>query len=369
MESEAFFKALQHQFNKQLPFVAYIKPESNEVKALLQPGDEIFYADDFSESGFVFAPFDSNNQSIMLPLSECEVLTLKDAGIPTESRRFCLDDEKSIKTIGHLERSQKVMVLDKSKEDHINLVQKGVATIKKGQFNKVVLSRMETVELSNSNPIDIFKQLLLSYKTAFVYCWFHPKVGLWLGATPETLIKVNNNKFETMALAGTQEYKRTVKVTWQEKERQEQQFVTDFILENLKAYVKNIHVSEVKTVKAGLLLHLKTDISGTLNPKQPNLKQVLKLLHPTPAVCGLPKEIAKQFILENESYDRQYYTGFLGEINIENTSNLFVNLRCMQLLQNQALIYVGGGITKDSNPEAEWQETVNKSQTMISILS
>ena len=221
-----------------------------------------------------------------------------------------------------------------------------------------------------------------------MYCWYHPKVGLWLGATPETLIKIEGNRFSIMALAGTQDYKGTLDVVWQDKEKQEQQFVTDFIIENLRPSVESFKISDVETVKAGNLLHLKTMISARLNSKS-NLKEIVSVLHPTPAVCGLPKFNAKQFILENEHYSRAFYTGFLGELNMETklqsrsarrnienraytinrkSTQLYVNLRCMQLKNAEAIIYIGGGITKHSVPEKEWQETVSKSLVIKNIL-
>ena len=104
------------------------------------------------------------------------------------------------------------------------------------------------------------------------------------------------------------------------------------------------------------------------------LAQLLNKLHPTPAVCGLPKETAKNFILEHEGYDRSFYTGFLGEINLNSggeksaNTHLFVNLRCMELFEDKAVLFVGGGITNDSNNEKEWEETVAKSSTMKAIL-
>jgi len=275
-----------------------------------------------------------------------------------------------------------------SKSAHINRVKQGVEAINTSDIKKVVLSRQETVNLSETNPISIFKRLLERYKSAFVYCWYHPKVGLWLGATPETLIKIEGNRFSIMALAGTQDYKGSLDVVWQNKEKQEQQLVTDFIVDNLKPSVDSFKVSDVATVKAGNLVHLKTMISAQLKPDTP-LKQVVKVLHPTPAVCGLPKESAKQFILEHEDYNREFYTGFLGELycettiaprsgrrNIENrayavsrtSTQLYVNLRCMQLKNQQAIIYVGGGITEGSNAESEWEETVSKSLVIKSIL-
>jgi isochorismate synthase len=120
-----------------------------------------------------------------------------------------------------------------------------------------------------------------------------------------------------------------------------------------------------------------------------DIKKLLKVLHPTPAVGGMPKNEAYLFIKANENYNREFYTGYLGELNfkeeiarvsnnrnIENKAyraihtktDLFVNLRSMQLKDQKATIYIGGGITIDSIPEQEWEETVNKSATMLKVI-
>ena len=110
------------------------------------------------------------------------------------------------------------------------------------------------------------------------------------------------------------------------------------------------------------------------NISNPTLKTLIRALHPTPAVCGLPRENAKQFILENEQYNRSFYTGFLGELNfqknktVSESSSLFVNLRCMNIIDKKVSIFVGGGITKDSNAKKEWEETVSKSKVMKRVL-
>ncbi|MFD2823756.1 chorismate-binding protein [Lacinutrix iliipiscaria] len=369
MTSGDFFESLQQHFNKTLPLVVYRKPNSKEVKALLQDNETIHYVNDFSESGFVYSPFDALEKSIVMPLNASE----------------------EIKTDFILSRTtetshQATKYSDAEKAAHIHLVQQGIEAINHKDLQKVVLSRCETVNLSDSHPIEIFKRLMNAYPNAFVYCWCHPKIGLWLGATPETLLKVDGNQFSTMALAGTQKYEDTLEVIWKTKEKEEQQLVTDFITNSLKNLVHPLNVSEPMTLKAGSLLHIKTSISGILKT---SLKSVIKKIHPTPAVCGFPKAHAKQFILKHENYNREYYTGFLGELNLQlkqtrNTnrrnvennayatirtcSHLFVNLRCMQLKKQQALIYVGGGITKDSIAENEWHETVNKTQTMKRVL-
>ena len=103
-------------------------------------------------------------------------------------------------------------------------------------------------------------------------------------------------------------------------------------------------------------------------------QSLIRALHPTPAVCGLPRVKANNFILKNENYKRTFYTGFLGELNLKDSesnvqySQLYVNLRCMEVDENKASIFVGGGITKDSNAEKEWEETVFKTKTMKRVL-
>ncbi|WP_333780811.1 isochorismate synthase [Tenacibaculum pacificus] len=256
------------------------------------------------------------------------------------------------------------------RKKHVELVKKGIKAIESGLFKKVILSRKEKVSLSNFNAIAVFKNLLANYHTAFTYIWFHPKVGMWLGATPETLVKIKDDNFKTMSLAGTQVFNGTTNVTWQPKEIEEQQFVTDYITDKLSKICNHLEKGTVQTSKAGNLLHLKTLISGKITTKNATL---IKKLHPTPAVCGLPLEASKEFILKNEDYDRGYYTGFLGELNLKvenkNTSELFVNLRCMEIKNNSAILFIGGGITKESNPKSEWQETVAKTSTMKNVLS
>ncbi len=331
-----------------MPFVAYRKPNQQFLKGVFQQNDDLFFTDNYTETGFVFAPFDDREKAILFPFEKANLV------------------EEEFDEVNETDLPIKYQPDVKSKKIHINLVRNGVEAIENGAFQKVVLSRKEVIELSNFDLIVTFKKLLKNYTNAFVYVWFHPKVGLWLGATPETLLQVTSNQFTTMALAGTQVYKGITDVVWQEKELQEQQFVSDFIINNLKKVTQNLQKLATETVKAGSLLHLKTVITGGLN--QQELKNIINVLHPTPAVCGFPKKKAKDFILTNENYHRGFYTGFLGELNVKDSSSLFVNLRCMNVDKNSATIYVGGGITKDSNPEKEYEETVSKSKTMKRVL-
>jgi isochorismate synthase len=187
-------------------------------------------------------------------------------------------------------------------------------------------------------------------------------------------LKTNGNSLKTVALAGTQLATNSAAIIWNDKEKIEQQLVTDFIVDSLEDLAKEITISSPYSVKAGNLWHIKTDVLAQLKSKK-SIKKIILALHPTSAVCGLPKKEAKEFILQNEGYNREYYSGFLGELNIDFVTfrtlqtDLFVNLRCMKIIKNKATLFVGCGITKDSKPVDEYMETVNKSMTMKNIIN
>ena len=371
MTKANFFDRIQSHYEAELPFVAYNKPNGLNLKGIFQQDNTLYKTFNFSEQGFIMSPFDDRQDTILMPLEKSEVVSVP----------FIVDSLDDFKDV--------LISTSEGKSTHVNLVKKGIEAISKGKLEKVVLSRSIDVPIIQSSFIQMFKNLLSKYPKAFVYCWYHPKVGLWLGATPETLMHIEGKRFSIMALAGTQDANNGEKTIWQAKEKEEQQFVTDFILKNISPSIENIKVSDAETSKAGNLLHLKTRIQGTINESCFNLKSLLQDIHPTPAVCGLPKEEAKQFILENEDYNREFYTGFLGELNFEkqiasrsarrnienraytfskNCTQLYVNLRCAKVETNKAVIFVGGGITEKSIAEDEWEETVSKSKIIKSVL-
>ena len=373
MDVDSFFEALEHHYNKRLPFVVYSRPINSKINCWLQGDSTIHTTTTFTESGFVFAPFDLSNKTVLFPKAYCEYSEIE------------IESELEIEQI----QSEHSKVEDElARLKHLDLVSKGISNINQGHLEKVVLSRVETCKLQNIDPIQLFKRLYNKYKNAMVYCWYHPKVGLWIGATPELLFKIEGKQLTTIALAGTQPNNNVSKVEWTTKEVDEQQIVVDYIKNKISPYSDNVKVSDVETVKAGSLLHLKSRITSRIDDTS-NLKSIIEALHPTPAVCGFPKEDSKVFILQHENYNREYYTGFLGELNLKESktrnvnrrnvennayavvktqSNFYVNLRCAQIKDDKALIYVGGGITKDSIAENEWEETVNKTKTIQSVL-
>ncbi|GGD63489.1 hypothetical protein GCM10011514_29410 [Emticicia aquatilis] len=274
-----------------------------------------------------------------------------------------------------------------SKQDFIDLVEKGIAEIENGVFQKVVLSRTKQIILpADFDIISIFDKLCETYTSAFVSAVSLPHLGVvWIGASPETLVSQNSKGiFRTMALAGTQSAYdadgnliKPSEALWRQKEIEEQSFVTRYIINCLKKIrVREFEEEGPKTVIAGNLMHLRTDIIiDTVAINFPQLATVmLDLLHPTSAVCGMPKIPATEFILANEGYDREFYSGFLGPVNMQSSegqaeSHIFVNLRTMKLQENIATLYAGCGITADSSPEKEWNETEMKTQTLGKVLN
>jgi isochorismate synthase len=352
--TDFFIKAKQH-FQKNLPFVIYKKPNSELINGLFQNDDKLNFSQNLSEIGFVFTSFDGNKK-ILIPKNNSEEI------------------------IAHFK--PEVYQLNSKIESNFNptdknnfefLVSKAIHEIENNSFSKVVLSRKETVDLPNFDLISQYIKVASKYHSALTYCWFHPEIGLWMGATPETLLKVNENKFQTVALAGTQLYQGSEEVRWQKKEKEEQQLVTDYIVEIIRKSVSEVQISVPITFKAGNLLHLKTTIQGIID-KKTNLNDLVLLLHPTPAVGGLPKIKAINFINFIEGYNREFYAGYLGEIGYNDNSktDLYVNLRCMKIQKNkdnfEANLYIGCGITKDSIPENEWFETVNKAMTLKNVI-
>lgn len=370
MDSKQFFDKVTQQLKLELPFVIYCLPNSNNYKGFFQNTDNLILTKTFEESGFVFAPYQLNKGTVIFTLESSEVMSIDDI----DKNEITIEVNSSFK--------------DDKKDSYLDLIDKAIKEIGNSYLSKVVLSRCIKLPRHSIDVISIFKDLAEKYPNACTYLWYHPKVGMWIGATPENFLKLEGHQFSTMSLAGTKKIEDNNEVVWTDKEVEEQNIVTEYLKDQLSGILNKMSVSEVSNVKAGELMHLLTKISGKLHSA--DLKKIIERLHPTPAVCGQPKTLAQTFIRENEGYDREYYTGFLGELNLVNQSmrsssnrnienrayrsirkstNLFVNLRCAQLKEKVIQIYVGGGITKNSVAENEWQETVNKSKTIGSVIA
>lgn len=232
-------------------------------------------------------------------------------------------------------------------------------------IEKAVFSRINIVKKGDdSTPLELFDKLVESYgDEALVYLASDHQFGTWMGATPETLLNGGELGIRSMALAGT---KASEQDKWTEKEYHEQQLVADFVQEVINTQApSNFEKSELETVKKGAVYHLRTNYSFKL--PQYKWNALIDALHPTPAVCGAPRELALDLIRNFEPHDRKFYAGLIGIKGLTKL-DVFVNLRCMQVLEDHYALYVGGGITQDSDLAAEWRETEMKSQTLLSVL-
>lgn len=270
--------------------------------------------------------------------------------------------------------------------DYVRTVALAVEAMQRGEFRKVVISRTKRLVFTDApNAVALFDKLCAAYPTAFVSAVSIPEKGqIWISATPERLVSVDaSGIFKTASLAGTQSAfepdgtpKRPSEAMWSQKEIEEQALVSRYIIECFKKIRLREYLEEgPKTLIAGNLMHLSTCFTvDTQAVRYPQLGTVmLRLLHPTSAVCGMPRDVAFQFIGQHEAHDRELYSGFVGPVNSSTNSegpesDLFVHIRCMKLEGNMATLYAGAGLTEDSVPEREWQETEMKCQTLLNIM-
>jgi isochorismate synthase len=334
------------------------------------------------EPGFVFAPFDRQagryflNADVKLVYQEGKLNT--DA-CSRSSMEWLNDMDDQIrkgsdKLQYHINQEAKATTMEEL--DFCRIVEECVKSIEEGIFEKVVPSRIKMIELpSDFDSIDAFIRLCDTYPGAMISLVSIPEVGTWIGASPELLVEVSNQStFRTIALAGTrpnQEGLDPRDVAWTQKEIEEQALVSRYVINCFKKIrLREFEEHGPKSVVAGNLMHLRTEYSvDMIATNFPQLGSVmLQLLHPTSAVCGMPMEPSLNFIHKHEKHDRAFYSGYVGPVNVNDVTSLYVNLRCMHLLERQAICYAGAGVTIDSIPHKEWEETELKLSTLLSVI-
>lgn len=333
-------------------FVSFRKPNEKEPETLIDSGG-------FYEIAEISRIFDTEAAFVMAPFLKSMPVLAINGEIRLRGSAFEAVDLGNPPSSSYLNYN----ISPPRQEEYTRNIAKVIQSIKSGKADKVVISR--PIELTFGHPrlaAQLFDILCNEHPDAFVYLAWMPGYGLWAGATPELLLHVDRNEVSTMALAGTRSITETG--SWGEKEMDEHEWVCRHIEEKMnKSGCTNIHRSETVTVTAGKVSHLKTGFTALSGAAGPGL--LTEALHPTPAVCGWPENDARNIILETEGYNRSFYTGFLGPVNGKQRASLYVNLRCMQLFEEKAVIYAGGGITAASDPEAEWKETELKSLTLL----
>ena len=315
------------------------------------------------KQGFVMAPFEvRQDQPILLirpdkvermPVSEIPSSVLP---LPEVASRHELSSSSS-------EREKSAMYYS---IDFANFH----SQLEQGTFRKIVLARCADEPLSMHSPIELFCRACALYPRMFISLVNTAKSGCWLQATPEILLEGRNDgTWCTIALAGTMKLEgeqlqsEGENASWSTKNIQEQRYVATYIAECLEQFTDDFHEEGPSTMRAADLVHLRSDFTFTL-PGHDHIGDLLQTLHPTPAVCGLPKRESFQFIIRNEHTPRRYYSGFMGMLDPERETHLYVSLRCMNIEGGRCHLYAGGGLLKDSVLEQEWQETEAKLETM-----
>lgn len=338
-------------------FAIYRLPHASECTLVGQRGvPEVFSELKMLDGkrGFVIAPFTPGDKSPIILLR------------PDMVSHYSFDEVEKIHFLPYHTGVNKLSSIPASREQYLDIFSRFHRAFSATGIQKLVLARCADISHEGIVKGNLFTMACERYPEAFVTLFSAPQCGTWLIATPEVLLNRDGDKWHTMALAGTMPYSDNLP-SWSYKNVQEQAYVAHYIKDCLDHYSDEVASSDPYTTRAGKLVHLRTDFTFSLR-KNVNVGEVLDNLHPTPAVCGLPKQEAHRFIMENESLDRSYYSGFSGPLNMDGDTALFVSLRCMRILDDRYRLYAGGGILPQSEEEMEWKETAAKMQSMLSLI-
>ena len=353
MEPTAFIPLTKLLIQKGISFCCYRFPNSSEINLAIEKG--IVSIED--DNNFIIAPFTENSS-----VSKVLMQKLSVANLNTEFY-------EKIQVLPDVDIMWMELPKEESKEVYLERIQQYLNQIKGEKISKAILSRVIKIDKPKEfNEADFFIKLCDAYPETFVSLFYIPGAGLWVGASPELLLETKNNQYHTVALAATQSKNEKKEYVWRKKEEEEHQLV--------RVHIESIfHQNDCALISSkgpfsfetGKVTHLKTEYTFGMNSKI-NSSNIIDQLHPTPAIGGLPVEEALACIFKYEGYSRNYYAGYLGETKGPHLVRLFINLRCMQIGKNEIALFVGGGISADSNPEEEWKETIQKSLTLLQII-
>jgi isochorismate synthase len=233
------------------------------------------------------------------------------------------------------------------------------ARIGGGDFEKVVAARQTTLSFeSEVDPADVLAELALSQPSCTRFA-FRFGGATFVGSSPERLVRRDGLSIDTEALAGSN---RTgdagrLELLASSKDRAEHEPVLREIVSNLSPLCDGLEypdVPEVRTLRH--LLHLRTPVKGRL--KAPlHVLSLVERLHPTPAVGGFPTRDAVRFIVEHEPLARGWYASPVGSFDASGNGEFAVALRSGVITGRDVVLFAGGGIVRDSNPESEFTET------------
>ncbi len=249
-----------------------------------------------------------------------------------------------------------------SKKSFLENFNRAISKMKSEKVSKIVLARKKV--FTSQEPIDALALFVDTRDNNKSYNLFfridHEKS--FISLSPERLFILQNDCVECDSMAGTlPKDQKAERLIFSKKDNAEQQYVTDDIVNKLETICDNVKVEGPPSInKLKYVQHLHSIISGKLK-KQFKWFDILKALHPTPAVGGTPWMKAKHIISENEPFDRGHYAAPWGIVS-ENFSEFLVGIRCALIKKNEIHIFAGAGIVDGSEGENEWQEIESKMQ-------
>ncbi|MFJ6852236.1 isochorismate synthase [Streptomyces sp. NPDC091271] len=263
-------------------------------------------------------------------------------------------------------------------EEYSAAVAAAVERMRAGEFDKVVLAR--TLELTSSRDLDLPAMLgRLARRDPDGYTFAVPSgPGRTLvGASPELLVSRRGNRLVANPLAGSaqrsgdlaEDVRRAAALLDSPKDLHEHAVVVDAIREALAPFCVSLDVPERPTlVRTAAMWHLSTTLTGELRDPSSTALDLASALHPTPAVCGTPTDVARQVIAESEPFDRGAYTGMVGWQNADGDGDWVVTIRCAEAEGRTLRLFAGAGVVAESSPAAETAETAAKFRTFLSAV-
>lgn len=325
--------------------------------------DEISFINDSLAKGAPFALVLMPGTERPLLWSDVECLS---GNMTLRISPWLSDTAKSVCDLDDASISQMEIAKESTPREHYLSSVAEIANRCRQRHGKTVYSRIECGEASDgANWGEKADRLFRQFPDTFRFIYYTPHTLGWLGATPEVLLDFDKTSghFSTMSLAGTRRVDSPNE--WDEKNVNENRFVTDFIAARLKPYSHDVTVSDPLTLRYGPVEHLLHHISGSADAC--DIQAIISAIDPTPALCGFPKEDAVNDINELELHRRNCYGGYIA-IETDTRYIAFVNLRCVQFSGNRFCAYGGGGITESSVPETELAETSAKMSRILSII-
>jgi len=256
-------------------------------------------------------------------------------------------------------------------------VARAVKMIAEGRFNKIVLARCkELTAAGRLHPLKVLNGLRQRFPDCYAFSFANGCGQSFIGASPERLLRVEEGRLFTEALAGSAPRGRTARedaalgeaLLRGDKDRREQRMVLESIIRRLAPLgLKPEHPDKPALLRLANVQHLQTPVHAAL-PAGVRLLDVLARLHPTPAVGGSPREAACAHIRRLEAFPRGLYAGPVGWIDHQGGGEFFVGIRSALIDGARARVYAGGGIVAGSEPEKEFAETELKFQALLDAL-